>query len=86
MIAGSEDVNVDDDELDLLVARINALYTKRGLNPPFRLRDAAKSWRGIEWPEILAVFEKHFDVHWRRYTSGSGDQWFGFLQDQIRDA
>src|SRR5258708_34577029 len=51
-----------DHELAELVRRIGNLYTKRGLIPPFALRDAAREWRGLSQHEIMAVIELHFDA------------------------
>ena len=44
-----------DHELGELVGRISCLYTKKGLSPPFRLRDAAKDWLGLTQDEIVTV-------------------------------
>ena len=34
-------------ELAELVGRIGNFYTKKGLSPPFFLRDAAREWHGL---------------------------------------
>jgi hypothetical protein len=44
-------------ELAELVARIGAIFTKKGLSPPFVLKDVVKSWGGLAVDEIVAVIE-----------------------------
>ncbi len=63
-----------DHELGELVGRISCLYTKKGLSPPFRLRDAAKDWLGLTQDEIVTVVQKHFEQCRHFYIAGSGDQ------------
>jgi hypothetical protein len=75
-------------EFDLveLVGRIGNLYTKRGLSPPFALRDAVTSWGGLCQEEILAVIEKHFEDCRQFYTSGAGDRHFHMVRSAISKA
>ena len=61
-------------ELAELVGRIGNFYTKKGLSPPFALRDDAREWRSLSQDEIVALINKHFDDCRRFYTSGSGDR------------
>jgi hypothetical protein len=71
---------LDDDELhydvdvDMLVARLNNLYPKRGVSPPFRLRETAKRWLAFE--EIVSTAEQHFEKGGYRYRT-TGEEWFG---------
>jgi hypothetical protein len=69
-----------------LVGRIGALYVKRGLCPPFHLRDAARHWLGISHDDIVAVVEKHFSDYRRFYVSGSSDAYFHLVEQAIRKA
>jgi hypothetical protein len=75
-----------DYELAELVSRVNNFYTRKGLSPPFFLRDAAREWHGLSQEEIVAVLEKHFDACRRFYTSGSGDAHFGMVRSAIHKA
>jgi hypothetical protein len=77
---------MDEWELTELVARVGCLYTKRGLCPPSRLRDAAKHWLGLSHDEIIEVIEQHFDAHRGLYTSGSGDAYFNLVEQGMRRA
>jgi hypothetical protein len=43
-----------DFELDELVGLLGAIYIKEGLSPPFALREAVTSWRGLLVDEIVA--------------------------------
>jgi hypothetical protein len=45
-IIGAGGPLMTDYELAELVGRIGNLYTKKGLSPPFALRDAVKHWVG----------------------------------------
>jgi hypothetical protein len=77
---------MNDVELAELVARIGCLYTKRGLSPPFRLRDIARNWLGLTPDEVIAVLEKHFPDCRRFYTSGAGEQQFNMVRTAISKA
>jgi hypothetical protein len=77
---------MDDVELAEIVARVGCLYVKRGLSPPFHLRDAARRWMGLSQDEIIEVLERHFAEHRRRYTCGSGDGLFYLVEAAIRAA
>src|SRR5260370_2940242 len=78
--------DMDDVELAEIVARVGCLYVKRGLSPPFHLRDAARRWMGLSQDEIIEVLELHFAEHRRRYTCGSGDGLFYLVEAAIRAA
>jgi hypothetical protein len=73
-------------ELVELVGRIGNLYTKRGLSPPFVLRDAVTSWGGLCQEEIVAVIEKHFQDCLQFYIAGAGDQHFHMVRSAISKA
>jgi len=73
-------------ERDDLVGRIGCMYVRAGLSPPFALRDAMKSWRGLTPDEIVAVIEKHFEDCRRFYTAGSGDAHFNIVRAAISKA
>jgi len=75
-----------DFELAELVGRVGCAYVKQGLSPPFHLRDAVKSWRGLSQDEIVAVIEKHFEDCRRFYTAGSGDAHFNMVRAAIGKA
>jgi len=75
-----------DDELAELVGRIGNLYTRKGLSPPFHLRDAAKDWLGLSQNEIVAVINKHFDDCRTFYTGGSRDAHFGMVRSAMSKA
>jgi hypothetical protein len=75
-----------DDELAELVGRIGNLYTKRGLSPPFFLRDSAKEWRGLSQDEIVAIIDKHFRDYRHCYIAGAGDQHFHLVRSAISKA
>jgi hypothetical protein len=75
---------MDDVELTEIVGRIGNFYTKKGLSPPFFLRDAAREWHGLSQDEIVAVLEKHFADCRRFYTCGSGDAHFGMVEAAVR--
>src|SRR6266404_4079795 len=70
-------------EVAEFAGRVGCLYTKKGLSPPFFLRDAAREWLGLSQDEIVAVIEKHFDACRRFYISGSGDAHFGMVRSAI---
>jgi hypothetical protein len=76
---------MNDVELAELVGRLGNLYTKKGLSPPFALRDAVKHWIGLSQDEIVEVVEKHFAEHRVRY-SGSGDGCFWMVEAAVRKA
>ena len=73
-------------ELAELVGRIGNLYTKKGLSPPFILRDAVTSWGGLSQEEIVAVIEKHFQDCRQFYIAGAGDRHFHMVQLAISKA
>jgi hypothetical protein len=73
-------------ELAELVGRLGNSYTKKGLSPPFALRDAVKHWLGLAQDEIVTVLQKHFEDYRRFYTAGAGEQHFGMVQLAIRRA
>src|SRR5882762_3787277 len=75
-----------DVELAELVGRVGNLYTRRGLSPPFALRDAAREWRGLSQDEIIAVLEKHFRDYRHLYIAGAGDQHFHMVRSAISKA
>ena len=77
---------MDDVELTELVGRLGNIYTKKGLSPPFALRDVAKHWLGLTQDEIVTVVQTHFEDCRRFYTTGAGRQHFGLLQQAIRKA
>jgi len=68
-----------------LVGRIGNMYVRTGLSPPFALRDAIRSWRGLSQDEIVAVLQQHFAEH-RRLYHGSGDGNFWMVQAAMRRA
>jgi len=55
-------------ELAELVGRLGNSYTKKGLSPPFALRDAVKHWLGLAQDEIVTVLQKHFEDYRRFYN------------------
>ncbi len=73
-------------ELAELVGRIGNLYTRKGLSPPFHLRNAVDQWSGLSQDEIVAVIEKHFQDCRRFYTAGSGCQHFNMVRAAIGKA
>jgi hypothetical protein len=73
-------------ELAELVGRIGNLYTKKGLSPPFILRDAVTSWGGLSQEEIVAVIEKHFQDCRQFYIAGAGDGHFHTVRSAISKA
>jgi len=73
-------------ELAELVGRIGNFYTKKGLSPPFALRDDAREWRSLSQDEIVALINKHFDDCRRFYTSGSRDAHFGMVRSAMSKA
>jgi hypothetical protein len=73
-------------ELAELVGRIGNFYTKKGLSPPFFLRDAAREWHGLSQDEIVAVLEKHFRDYRHLYIAGAGDQHFHLVRSAISKA
>ncbi len=73
-------------ELDELVARIGVIYPKKGLSPPFALRDAAWGWQGLSKDEIVAIIEQHFQDCRRFYTTGAGEQCFHMVRAAIAKA
>jgi hypothetical protein len=77
---------MNDVALTKLVGRIGNLYTRKGLSPPFALRDPVKRWLGLTPDEIIATIEKHFQDCRRFYTSGSGDAHFHMVHLAIRKA
>ncbi len=77
---------MDDPELTELVARVSNLYTRKGLSPPFHLRDAARHWLGIPPDEIIDIIEDHFRQHRRLYVSGSGCGYFYMVESAVRAA
>ena len=73
-------------ELDELVARIGCLYTRKGLSPPFHLREAARRWLGLDVSEIVSVVTDHLREHRRLYTCGSGDGHFWMVEAAVAAA
>jgi hypothetical protein len=73
-------------ELAELVGRIGNFYTKKGLSPPFFLRDAAREWHGLSQDEIVVVLEKHFHDYRHLYIAGAGDQHFHLVRSAINKA
>jgi hypothetical protein len=66
-------------ELSELVARINVIYTRRGLSPPSRLRDAARDWTGLPPETLVDLVDEHLDKWRHEYRSGSGDRCFPMI-------
>jgi hypothetical protein len=85
MLDGHAENAKSDYELAELVSRVNNFYTKKGLSPPFFLRDAAREWHGLSQEEIVAVLEKHFAEHRRLYT-GASDRYFHMVQAAVHRA
>ena len=75
-----------DYELDQLVGPVGNLYTRKGLSPPFFLRDAAREWLGLSQDEIVAVIEKHFRDYRHLYIAGADDQDFHMVRSAIAKA
>jgi hypothetical protein len=75
---------VDSFDLNALIGGVGNLYTRHGLSPPIRLREAAKHWRGLVFDEIIDTIEVHIDQHRRLYTSGSGDRIFPMVEAAIK--
>jgi hypothetical protein len=73
-------------ELNLLVARVGAAYTRAQLSPPFDLRSVVKHWRGLTPDEIVDVLERHFADCRHLYTCGAGEQHFGMVHQAMRRA
>lgn len=75
---------MDSFDLDTLIGGVGNLYTRHGLSPPTRLREAAKHWLGLSFDEILDAIEDHLDHHGRLYTAGSGDRHFPMVEAAIK--
>jgi hypothetical protein len=72
--------------LDEFVARVNNMYTRFGLSPPFGLRDAAVGWRrkGVSFTRCLISVERFLINNAAKCRSGSGDFQFDDLDYHIR--
>jgi hypothetical protein len=75
-----------DYELAELVGRIGNFYAKKGLSPPFFLRDAAREWHGLSQDEIVAIIDNHFRDYRHCYIAGAGDQHFHMVRSAIQRA
>jgi hypothetical protein len=73
-------------ELAELVARVGNFYTRKGLSPPFFLRDAAGEWLGLSQDEIIAVLEQHFRDYRHLYIAGAGDRLFHLVRSAVAKA
>lgn len=73
-------------ELNLLVARVGALYTKQQLSPPFNLRAAVRRWQGLTPDEIVELLARHFDACRHLYGCGAGEQHFALVHQAMRQA
>jgi hypothetical protein len=71
---------------DMFVARAGNLYTRKGLCPPFRLREHAVRWRedGIDLEFCLEQIRVHLEKHSGWYRCGAGDKGMGWLDMIIR--
>jgi hypothetical protein len=77
---------IHDVDLSTYCGRIGNLYMRRGLCPPFILRQVATDWKatGIALSHVVAVIDRHLTDHRRRYYSGSGDALFTWLDEVVR--
>jgi len=73
-------------ELAELAGRIGCAYVKQGLSPPFALREAIRSWRGLRQDEIMAIIAQHFEQCRRFYVAGCGDAHFAMVRAAISKA
>ncbi len=75
-----------DVDLATYCGRIGNLYVRAGLSPPFALRDAVPGWMARDIPlwHCIDVIDRHLTEHRRRYSSGSGDALFIWLDELVR--
>jgi hypothetical protein len=81
-----EPVMNDLDIFDMFIARTGNLYTRKGLCPPFRLREYAIRWRdsGTDLEFCLEQIRVHLEKHFGWYRCGAGDWGMEWLDMIIR--